>query len=324
MNTDIRIAVSFLGHRKRKKLRMILGLGATDCLLDLWIQTAMNHPDGVLRGLDEVDIALMAGWDGEPKQFVEAMDKCGFLEFTEEGWKLHDWEEHQPWVIKAEERTAKAKKAADARWAKAEQPSKDAKAMPDACSEHATSIANEQNKECPSPFLSSPCLSSSALSQEHNELDKPKSSCSEPKQVRSEPEPLVCTLPLNDGSEFEVRADFVEQLQGLYRAVDVKEELRRMKGWIIGNPKNRKTRRGITAFITRWLDKEQNKARASPGSLLPTKQPAPGTYAQAQDAERRATAMRILERSKQHGNLADHRGHGGAAIDIAAQLPERT
>ena len=79
MNTDIRIAVSFLGHRKRKRLRMLLGAGSTDCLLDLWISTAMNHPSGVLSGMDEIDIALEAGWDGDAQKFVDAMLQSGFL-----------------------------------------------------------------------------------------------------------------------------------------------------------------------------------------------------------------------------------------------------
>ena len=50
MNTDIRIKVSFRDHRKRKRLRSLLRPGATDYLLDLWLATAMNHPDGVLAG----------------------------------------------------------------------------------------------------------------------------------------------------------------------------------------------------------------------------------------------------------------------------------
>ena len=34
MNTDIRLAVSFRGHRKRKRLRLLLGPGSTDYLLE--------------------------------------------------------------------------------------------------------------------------------------------------------------------------------------------------------------------------------------------------------------------------------------------------
>ncbi|WP_144082430.1 hypothetical protein [Desulfocurvibacter africanus] len=342
MNTDIRIAVSFLGHRKRRKLRMLLGVGSTDCLLDLWIQTAMNHPDGVLRGMDEVDIALEAGWEGDPGQFVEAMRTAGFLDLTEEGWKLHDWEEHQPWVTKAEERTAQARKAADARWAKVRQAApgyapgsepeseKDAGPRPCAGEGPARGMRSAGPQQCPFPLLSSP---EEEKAEEEDSLRS--SSCAE-LLADSRPEDsrtgrtgrtglvaMVCGLPLNDGSEHEIGRDFVEQMARLYPAVDVIQELKRMKGWLIGNPKNRKTRRGIAKFVTSWLDREQNKARASPGSLLAAKQPVPGTYAQAQDAEKRATALRILERSRQHGNLAEHRGHGGAALDTAAQLPER-
>ena len=72
MNSDIRLAVSFRGHRKRKRLRLLLGPGSTDCLIDLWIATAMTHPSGVLHGMDEIDIALEAGWEGDPQQFVAA------------------------------------------------------------------------------------------------------------------------------------------------------------------------------------------------------------------------------------------------------------
>lgn len=117
MNTDIRIAVSFRGHRKRRKLKMLLGPGATDYLLDLWIATAMNHPDGVLAGMDHMDIALEAGWEDNPDRFVSALVDCGFLETTEEGvYCLHDWVDHQPYVRGAPVRAERARKGALAKW----------------------------------------------------------------------------------------------------------------------------------------------------------------------------------------------------------------
>lgn len=117
MNTDIRIAVSFKGHRKRKRLRMLLGPGSTDFLLDLWISTAMNHPNGILEGMDATDIALEAGWEEDPEKFVSALQTCGFLDQDEAGvYALHDWEDHQGYAIHAEMRSEKARKAARARW----------------------------------------------------------------------------------------------------------------------------------------------------------------------------------------------------------------
>jgi len=117
MNTDIRIAVSFKGHRKRRLLRMLLGPGSTDYLIDLWISTAMNHPSGILTGMKPRDIALEAGWEDEPDKFVNALLESGFVDITEDGvYVLHDWEDHQGYAIHAEMRTEKARKAALARW----------------------------------------------------------------------------------------------------------------------------------------------------------------------------------------------------------------
>jgi hypothetical protein len=39
-----------------------------------------------------------------------------------------------------------------------------------------------------------------------------------------------------------------------------------MKGWLISNPKKRKTKAGIMRFVTNWLSREQDKGRASPHS----------------------------------------------------------
>lgn len=136
MNTDIRLAVSFRGHRKRKRLRLLLGPGSTDYLLDLWIATAMNHPDGILTGMDETDIALEAGWEGDPQTFVAALLECRLLEKSEHGFVLHDWAEHQAYVVHAEDRKTQAKNAAAKRWA-----ARTAPVMPAECGEHGEGIA---------------------------------------------------------------------------------------------------------------------------------------------------------------------------------------
>lgn len=74
--------------------------------------------------------------------------------------------------------------------------------------------------------------------------------------------PVVQTLPLVDGSDFEVRQSLVAELEPLYPQVDIAATVNEMKGWLIGNRERRKTRRGIKSFITRWLHNEQQKATA--------------------------------------------------------------
>jgi hypothetical protein len=72
--------------------------------------------------------------------------------------------------------------------------------------------------------------------------------------------PVIQTLPLREGGDFQVHQSFIAELEPLYPSVDVAATIGEMKGWLIGNPTKRKTRRGVTAFITRWLQQEQEKA----------------------------------------------------------------
>ena len=139
---DIRVKFSFRDHRKRRRLKMILGPDATDYLLDLWISTAQNHPDGNLKGMDEIDIALEAGWEEDADKFVNALVDCKWLDKNSNGYKLHDWVEHQPWVCHAPERSERARQAALVRWGN----KPDANGMQGACEPH-----TECNAPSPSP-----------------------------------------------------------------------------------------------------------------------------------------------------------------------------
>lgn len=75
---------------------------------------------------------------------------------------------------------------------------------------------------------------------------------------------VVC-LPLNDGTEFPVTDTIVSEFSALYPAVDVEQALRNMRGWLLNNPKNRKTASGIRRFMNSWLSREQDRARPDRG-----------------------------------------------------------
>lgn len=78
-------------------------------------------------------------------------------------------------------------------------------------------------------------------------------------------EPLI-GLPLNDGTEHAVTEEDLAEYSRLYPAVDVMQQLRNMRGWLMANPQRRKTKRGIKAFISTWLQKEQDHPRARSGT----------------------------------------------------------
>ena len=80
--------------------------------------------------------------------------------------------------------------------------------------------------------------------------------CSKPKIVF---EPPVIVLPLNDGTDYQVSQEQFHEWESLYPAVDVMQQLRNMRGWLIGTPTKRKTKRGIVRFITGWLSREQDR-----------------------------------------------------------------
>lgn len=78
-------------------------------------------------------------------------------------------------------------------------------------------------------------------------------------------QPPAITLQLNTGAEHPIHDEQVREFAGLYPAVDVMAELRKMRGWLIANPANRKTAGGVLRFVTRWLGQEQDKAGKSGG-----------------------------------------------------------
>lgn len=99
--------------------------------------------------------------------------------------------------------------------------------------------------------------------ENENEVEIEKDNISPPEicgELPSSPPPAA-VLPLVDGSDFPITQKTVDELSGLYPAVDVDQQLRNMRGWLLANPKNRKTKAGIMRFVNSWLSREQNQAR---------------------------------------------------------------
>lgn len=90
-------------------------------------------------------------------------------------------------------------------------------------------------------------------------------------EIDVEIEPPIITLLLNTGEEYPITRKDVSEWMELYPAVDVIQELRKMKGWCNDNLNKRKTRNGIKRFIGSWLSKAQDKGGAT-GYVRPTYQ----------------------------------------------------
>lgn len=118
MNKDIRISICFIDHPKVMKLERKLTFDGVKSLLRLWCFAAQNRPEGYLTAMDEDDIEMAAKWPGTPGLFVSTIagDSCKWLDFADGIYKLHDWEEHQGYVVHAKSRREKARDAANKRW----------------------------------------------------------------------------------------------------------------------------------------------------------------------------------------------------------------
>ena len=109
-------------------------------------------------------------------------------------------------------------------------------------------------------------LSENADIQKQSKVEESRVKRSKVKESRvedgAEPDtastPPVISIILNDKSYFEVTSENLIKWTELYPAVDVMQELRKMAGWCDANPTKRKTRRGIMAFISSWLSREQD------------------------------------------------------------------
>lgn len=117
MNSDIRIAVTFLDHPKTIKLQRRLGDAAVLSLMRLWFHVAQNKPDGLLSGMDPEDIEISAKWGGEAGALVNSLMDVGWLDNKDGVYSIHDWAEHNPYAAKAQTRQARARHAAQAKHA---------------------------------------------------------------------------------------------------------------------------------------------------------------------------------------------------------------
>lgn len=108
------------------------------------------------------------------------------------------------------------------------------------------------------------CVRNPIQSESKAETESNADICSERQAAAKPPDPLVITLQLNTGEEYPVSQDSVNEWMELYPAVDIMQCLRNMKGWLLSNPAKRKTARGISRFITTWLQKEQDRG-GTPG-----------------------------------------------------------
>jgi hypothetical protein len=68
-------------------------------------------------------------------------------------------------------------------------------------------------------------------------------------------------LPLADGSAYLASASDSAEWSRAYPSVDLAQEFRHMRQWLLADPSRRKTPRGVRKFVVGWLGRAQDKPR---------------------------------------------------------------
>jgi hypothetical protein len=147
---SINIDLDFYEHPKIVRLVGLLGRGAAELPIRLWIFCAKFHRLGALAGYSAQEIESLVKWWGKPGEAIEALLKVGLLEKADDGTFLaHDFAERQEHLTVYHE---KAKHAANARWERVRREGKHPKPPPDAPS-IAPSIATSNASSMPRAML---------------------------------------------------------------------------------------------------------------------------------------------------------------------------
>ena len=113
---DIRISTGLLTNKKIKRLIRRKGSDGLLGLISLWIYTATHRPKGILYDMDNED--LMDACNTNDEHFISLLIDLKLIDFDGKNHSIHNWKDNNGWVFFSDERSEKAKKAAEARWNK--------------------------------------------------------------------------------------------------------------------------------------------------------------------------------------------------------------
>jgi len=222
-NKDFRLSIGFLDHPKTIKIQRQLGADGVLALLRLWNFAAQYKTDGILTGMDAEDIEIACKWNGIQGVLLSVFIQYKFVDekIDENGEKiyiLHDWEDHQGFIIHAKERSEQAKKAIATRWQNLHSKGNDTDSNTGRNTGGKQSVILKNTK-------------------------------------RNTPSPIPSPIPSPKKKETITEEQWLENLKTspAYDHIDFKIELAKMDQWLL-LPKN-KRRKKTRTFILNWLNK---------------------------------------------------------------------
>lgn len=260
---DIRLDTKFFQHPKTMKLYRRLGAEGVLSLFRLWLWAAENRPTGYLLGLSSEDIDLIAGGQTRPDptdqnqtvSFCQLAKEYGWIDTEGETLVLHEWNQYNPWVADAPNRSDKARF------------SKLASVAPAAyfrlAQEGRTSITAEEYRDIVKNMAPTKRQrNADEVPTENNGRTAPIPNPAPAPVKRTDPDmdKLLMAYRRFPGYRAELEVKEREWLHGLserFKDLDVLEEVEKAKSWI--NLKQDFSVRNSRAYLTRWLERVQKE-----------------------------------------------------------------
>nr|WP_320132365.1 hypothetical protein [uncultured Holophaga sp.] len=261
-----------LQHRKFRRLCRILGGHTSIALGSLEMIWTSCYENGEEFLGDSEDVEAAACWEGTPGELTQALlaaggdDSVGFIEEIPDRpgkYQVHDLWHHAPDYVQKRRRRESARRSKS-----------------DPCPDIDTTTADDDrtvtgqrtdngrrmavvdcHTRAQSGVTPAPAPAPAPAPQ--------KDACAELGMPTSTPDdsPLVAELPCvgHGVNRWRVTEAMLADWTQAFPGVPLRQEVERMRLWLEGNPKRRKTYRGMPSFVLSWLGRAQNMpARGHP------------------------------------------------------------
>ena len=294
-----------LTHRKTRRLAQLLNTDpcyALGIVESLWHVTGEQAHNGAIGRMSNADIAMEMFYSGDADRLIEALLTAVFLEaHPEHRLIVHDWHIH------SDDATDNKLSRSGLLYANGAKPrmrrlSKTERAHAEAHYSSPCDSVRTDAHDCALPVPVPEPVPVPVPVPVIEETSSPiaPSSQSDSKQDRG---PVIGTLPLNDGKNFELHQADADEWQETFQAVDVRQKLREIRQWLIDNPKRRKTKNGIRKFVGAWLAREQDRGGQFAPRITPFGGNANGIHQQSVSAARRRTDAGLATLIADHPNV---------------------
>ena len=252
---------------------------ARGLLTGLWAWACEARPSGDLTGLDAVDLAYAAEWDGDPGTLEAALVECRLIDVEDDQRSIHDWSPDPSYrraQVDARRREADRERKRAARSVSASCPQTSADTTQTSADTHRGEERRGEEKR------------GKEGEEEESLLTSPPPNRASTPRVRSadsdtSPPVLVypCTGPVATWTLTQAQLD---RWRELYPGVEVERELRKALAYVEAG--RRKTAAGMARFLAGWLGRANDRGGGRGGN---------GGRGPARDFKREAELAREVE-----------------------------